>query len=786
MRLSPTLIAVITVSGILGLPSHARGEGLPEESTIAPVAATVVPLNDSAGSREILSPEQVDQSVGQPNQPSADDLIFTTEDSPATVREQVESLAQSPSNPTGSTTAPSLPTNDNTPDPNTPFDPAVPATTEPVTPVPTQETDQAQPGEPAGTPPAGTPAPTPGGTTTPGGQPGQTTPPAEATPGEGATQQPEEPRVLVAEVEVAPPEGFQLDETLIETVYRAIETRPGRTTTRTQLQQDINSIFATGYFSNVRAVPTDTALGVRVTFLVQPNPILQSVQISGNDVLPQSVVDEIFSPQYGEIINLIDFQDGILALNEWYQNNGYVLAQVVAAPQVSPDGVVTLEVAEGVVENIKVRFLNDEGQPVDEEGNPVQGRTREFIVTREFATQPGEVFNQAQVEQDLQRVFGLGIFDDVRLSLEPGETDPRQVDVVVNVTERNTGSVAAGLGFNFTGDLFGTVSYQQDNFGGNNQKFRSEAQVSGRDLLFDVSFTDPWIGGDPYRTSYTAEAFARRSINLNFDGGPNPINLANGDQVRVRRIGTGVTFSRPLAEGWTASLGTQYQRVSTRDGGGRLFTVDANGNPLTQSAAEGGGGTDDLWTVTFGASRDRRNDSFNPTSGSLLRLSTEQSIPIGGGSIFLNRVRAGYSYYIPVSFINISDGPQALAFNFQGGTILGDVPPYEAFALGGTNSIRGFDEGAVGSGRSYAQATVEYRFPLFSFVGGALFVDAGTDLGSGRAVPGAPGPSRGKPGSGIGYGLGLRVQTPLGPLRIDYGLSLGGGGRLHFGIGERF
>jgi outer membrane protein insertion porin family len=582
------------------------------------------------------------------------------------------------------------------------------------------------------------------------------------------------------------PEGQTLDPQLEQTVYDAIETTPGRTTTRTQLQQDINSVFATGFFSNVRALPEDTPLGVKVTFVVQPNPILQSVNVTGNTVLPPEVVEEIFAPQYGQIINLIDFQDGILELNEWYQENGYVLAQVVAAPQVSDDGVVTLEVAEGVVENIQVRFLTAEGETEDEEGNPIRGNTRDFIVTREFTTQPGDVFNQNQIERDLQRVFGLGIFDDVRLSLEPGEADPRQVDVVVNITESNTGSVAAGLGFNFTGDLFGTVSYRQDNFGGNNQKFSAEAQVSGRDLLFDVSFTDPWIAGDPNRTSYTVDAFARRAINLNFDGGPNPINLANGDQVRVRRLGTGLSFSRPLGNGWSASLGTQYQNVSTRDGGGNVFGFDAAGNPLTQSAVEGGGGVDDLWTVNLSASLDQRNDSFNPTSGSLLRLSTEQSIPLGGGSIFMNRLRLGYSYYIPVSFINFSDGPQALAFNVQAGTILGDVPPYEAFALGGTNSVRGFDEGQIGSGRSYVQATVEYRFPLFSFLGGAVFIDAGSDLGSGSSVPGAPGPSRGKPGSGLGYGLGLRVQTPLGPLRIDYGLSINGGGRIHFGIGERF
>lgn len=624
-----------------------------------------------------------------------------------------------------------------------------------------------------------------------------TAPPAEAETEEEepeteeeepATEQVEEeaePRVLVAEVLVESAQG-ELDAELQTIVYNAIETRPGRTTTRTQLQQDINNIFATGFFAAVDAVPEDTDLGVRVTYLVQPNPVLTDVRLSGNQVLPQDVADEIFAEQEGEIINLIEFQDSILELNQWYQDRGYVLAQVIAAPQVSPDGVVTLEVAEGVIEEIEVRFLNDEGEAFNDEGEPVDGRTRDFIVTREFETEPGDVFNQAQIERDFQNVFALQIFEDVVPGLEPGDEDPRKVKVIVNVTERNTGSVAAGLGFNFTGDLFGTVSFRQDNFGGNNQKLTAEAQLSTRDLLFDISFTDPWIAGDPFRTSYTANAFARRAINLNFDGGPDPIDLDNGDRVRIRRLGGGISFSRPLDNGWTVTVGTLVQNVSSRDADGRLFETDAEGNPLTTNAAKGGSGVDDLWTFPVSVAWDRRNDPFNPTSGGVLRLNTEQSVPLGRGSILMNRLRGSYSHYIPVSLINFNEGPQALAFNVQLGTILGDVPPYEAFALGGTNSIRGYDEGEVGSGRSYAQFTAEYRFPLFAFLGAALFLDAGTDLGSGNAVPGSPGPSRGKPGSGFGYGAGLRVQTPLGPLRIDYGFNDQGEGRIHFGIGERF
>ncbi|MEM9804761.1 MAG: BamA/TamA family outer membrane protein [Cyanobacteria bacterium P01_D01_bin.56] len=598
--------------------------------------------------------------------------------------------------------------------------------------------------------------------------------------------QEEEVQVLVAELDVVTLDGSSLDPFLEDIVYQAVTLRPGRTATRSQLQEDINNVFATGYFANVRARPDDTDLGVRVTFGVEPNPVLTGVDIRTDgeeSVLPDEKVDEIFGDQYGQILNLIDFQDGILELNEWYRSQGYVLAQVTAAPQVSDTGVATLIVAEGVIESIEVRYIDEDGNSVDEEGEPIDGKTRSFIVTREFETQPGDVFRQDNIQEDLQRVFGLGIFDDVRLSLDPGDEDPRKVKVVVNIDEANTGSVGAAVGFNLSGDVFGSVSYQQDNLGGNNQNLRTEIQLSERELLFDVSFTDPWIAGDPHRTSYTVNGFNRRSISLIFDGGDTDIDLPNGDTPRVNRLGGGVTFGRPLDNGWSGSMGLQYQRVSIRDGDGDLSPVDQLGNDLSFS----GDGRDDLLSVPVSFVWDQRNNSLAPTSGSLLRLGTEQTIPVGKGTIFFNRLRASYSRYIPVNFLSFGDGPQALALNVQGGTIIGDLPPYEAFSLGGTNSVRGFDEGELGAGRSFAQATAEYRFPLFtSFLGGALFVDYGTDLGTGDDVPGNPAEIRGKPGNGFGYGAGIRVQTPLGALRLDYGFSDEGDGRLHFGIGERF
>jgi outer membrane protein insertion porin family len=711
---------------------------------------------------------------------------------------QLKKIAQGspnePETPIQFNTSPNSPIAPNTPS----FPGSLPIQQQPAT-IPTD------PQAPAVTPALPqTPSPAPTTPIVPGTPPTTPAAPTEtpATPSE--QQAPEEPRVLVSEVLVT---GVSPE--LQQEVYRVIQTQAGRTTTRSQLQTDINAVFATGFFSNVKATPEDTPLGVRVTFEVVANPVLKTVQVQGSQVVPPEVVNRIFSPLYGKTTNFRDLQSGIQELTKYYQDRGFVLAQVTNAkqPQVNPDGTVILQVAEGEIERVQVRFINKEGNAQDAKGNPIRGRTRDYIITRELELKPGSVFNRNVLERDFQRLFGLGLFEDLRPSLDVG-SDPSKVVLVVNVVEKNTGNISLGGGFSSASGLFGSVSYSQQNFGGNNQRLSADVQIGQRDQQYELSFTDPWIGGDPFRTSYTLSLFRRRTISLIFDSGDPEVFLANGDQPRINRTGGGVSFSRPLSKNvferaeWVASLGLQYQRVTASDSQGIRRTVDALGDPLTFDPS----GKDDLFTGQLLVRRDRRDDFFRPIRGSVLQFSTEQSVPIGSGSILFNRLRGSYSFYVPTRLLKLTPEcrdrdprrldqqntpqgrcAQAFAFNVQAGTVVGDLPPYEAFPLGGTNSVRGYDEGALGSGRSFVQATAEYRFPIFSIISGALFFDAASDLGTGSSVPGNPAGVRGKPGSGFGYGIGVRVQAgPLGPIRIDYGINDNGGSNIRFGFGERF
>ncbi|TAF48055.1 MAG: hypothetical protein EAZ68_00430 [Oscillatoriales cyanobacterium] len=805
MRLSAVLVAVLTVSATFGLSNSASGQTSYSEST-EKISAAIPPVE------AIESP---DRNQGELTENPPQNRAVAK----ATKREALKIVAAAPGRgendrePPNRLTEPSPPMATPSLDPKADVesdDRGLPSSSQNSqleakqerNQVPPSETavspasvavDQVKPEESGGIQNAQIPT-----RPAPGTRPTQTRP-APATPEPnripalppGAPQPrptpaptgPAQPQVLVAEVVISGVTGDLQSE-----IYRVITTQPGRTTNRTQLQQDINAIFATGFFKNVRAVPEDTPLGVRVTFIVQANPVLRGVTIVGQQVLPQSIVDESFRDQYGKTLNLRRFEEGVKKINTWYQDNGFVLGQITEAPQVADDGTVTLQVAEGQIESIDVRFLNKEGEATDATGQPIGGNTRRYVITREVEQKPGDIFNRTKAERDLRRVFGLGIFEDVRLALEPGTADPRKARVIVNVIEKNTGSLAAGAGLSSATGLFGTVSYQQQNLGGRNQKLGAEVQIGERQNLFDVSFTDPWIAGDPYRTSYTINVFRRRSISVIFDGGDQEVYLPNGDRPRINRTGAAINFTRPLSRNpfadseWTASVGLQYQRIAITDRKGRRESEDELGNLLSFSNS----GSDDLTTLQAGVVRDRRNDPLRPTSGSLLRFGVEQSIPVGSGSILLNRLRASYSFYLPVKYTNFTPGPQTLAFSFKAGTIFGDLPPYEAFALGGANSVRGYNEGDMGAGRSFLEASVEYRFPIISFIGGALFIDAGTDLGTGKDVPGDPAGIRRKPGSGYGYGLGVRIQSPLGPIRIDYGINDSGDNQIHFGIGERF
>ncbi|HLP88211.1 MAG TPA: outer membrane protein assembly factor [Nostocaceae cyanobacterium] len=558
---------------------------------------------------------------------------------------------------------------------------------------------------------------------------------------------------------------------LEEIIRQVIKTQTGGETSQNQLQKDVAAILDTGLFSSVNVDSRSTNTGFDVVFSVKP-VVVQAIELSEAKVLTYQVALEKFQGQLGKNISPAGLRQVVKDINQWYADNGYTVARVLSI-RPSTNGILTVNVAEGLVRNIRFRFVGEDNKTVDKNGKPVEGRTKADFLRQQLQFKPGQVFQEQAVRADVQRLLQLGLFQNVNVNFEG---DAKNLDLVYELKETGARSVNLGGSYNSEDGLSVILTYQDQNVGGVNDRVTANLGL-GREVLFDTKFVSPYRVNNPDRLGYSINAFRRRETSLTFD---DQIKLPNGDKVREGRIGGGFSLQQQIDK-WDASVGLNYTRTTIRDRQGNIATVDENNNPLSWS----GSGVDDLTTVSFKASRDGRDNPIKPTQGDFLSFSTEQSVPIGQGQISMNRLRANYSQYLPVKFFDTPQ-PQVLAFNFQAGTVIGDLPPYEAFNLGGTNSVRGYDNGDVGSGRSYVLASAEYRFPLFPIAGGVLFADFASDLGSGDTVLGDPAGARDKPGNGFGYGAGVRVDSPLGLIRADYGFNDQGDSRFHFGFGQRF
>ncbi|MEH2467523.1 BamA/TamA family outer membrane protein [Nostoc sp.] len=437
-----------------------------------------------------------------------------------------------------------------------------------------------------------------------------------------------------------------------------------------------------------------------------------------------------------------------------------------------------LEFSQKVVRDIQIRFINHKNELLNDKGQLIKGRTQTNFIIGLLRLKPGQVFREDLLQADLQRLRRLESFNQVDVNREE---DASSVNIIYKIKERRFPSLILGGGSNDDVGLYGRVGYKDANISGLNDKLDTTVQFSTKDVQFNSQFTSRYRPEEPNRLGYSIRSFRSRNISGTFN---EDIRLANGNKVREGRFGGSVGLLRSFDD-WDTSVALNYTRISLRDQEYNVAQVDRLGSPLSVS----GTGIDDLFTISFAVSRDQRDRRDNPTQGSILTLSTEQAIPIGLGNISSNRLQGDYIQYLPVSWIGNgrpTDNPEMLAINLQIGTTFGDFPPSDAFNIGGLNSVRGYGYGKVASSRSYGLASVEYRFPILQSIGGILFSDLASDFGSSETVLGEPGVLRDKPGSGFGYGLGLRLKSSFGLIRGDLGISDQGEVRFEVTTGQRF
>ena len=669
----------------------------------------------------------------------------------------------------------------------------------------------------------------------------------------------EEPRVLISEVLIVGLSEHPEEERLQLEAYEAMQVRPGRRVTRAELQRDLNAVQATGWFSDVRITPENSPLGVRVIVQVEPFPTLSSVVLTPDfEDLPASQIEDTFGADYGRTLNLNDLQKRMKELQTWFSDQGYSLARISGPERVSPDGEVTLKLTQGKVSGIEVEFVNKEGETSDENGNPIGGKTKDWVVTREISIKPGDPFNRTKLEEDIRRLYNTQLFSDIKVSLRPLPEQPGEVVIVLGIVEQSTGQVSGGLGYSQSQGVFGQVQLQDSNLLGRAWNLGLNVTYGQYGALANVNFTDPWIYGDSHRTSFRGSLFVSQQVpqvfqsedtgnirtvdgyadngnkfayNINQDNNPaddtfNSVNKAEkefpnrswfdyeGDAVALRKIGGSFSFSRPLNGGdpfkatpWRALAGLSIANVRPINFAGESRPYGVSTNNFKNGKVKNNdiicvgfncADSNDLVGLRLATTYNNLNDARNPTEGSFFTLSTEQFIGVNEDSPTFNRLRGSYTRFFPVNWLKLHKGcrpkpgeqadcPQAIGFQVKGGKILGEAPPYEAFCMGGSNSIRGWYDCDLAVSKAFGEVTLEYRFPIFSIFQGEVFVDAGTDFDTQSSVPGKPGLLLDKDGSGVSVGTGVIVKTPVGPLRMEVASKdFTGDWRFNLGVGWKF
>jgi outer membrane protein insertion porin family len=548
---------------------------------------------------------------------------------------------------------------------------------------------------------------------------------AQSQPGgEGAAGRDERVKILSIEVRGT---------TRKESVLLAMDTKAGDRVTRAQIQQDLQRVLSLGWFLDVHASRVAGPGGDHLVIEAVENPKLTSVTFTGNTVFSEGELKAVFADQLGETANNQGLQEAREKIRALYEAKGYTLGRVADA-QLSPAGELAVTITEGRIEDVKVA------------GNR---ETKDYVILREVTQKPGDLFNIETMRADLRRVSNTNFFEDIGLRLEPGEGG--KVVVIVDVKEKQTGSVNMGAGFNTQQGLVGIFQISKDNLFGNGQKAGLDLQVGWPTIMGRVDWSDPWIL--PGRTSIGASLYRQRL---------SPFFTPYLDD----RTGLSLTVGRalfgdPVTSPWRGSVSLRGERIGMYD---PRTGLPSPGMTVT------GTGTDYLMQLTGTLSYDTRDLVMNPHDG---WYSTLSLTPAVGNATFVKSTGMVNRYFGITKDLT-------LALGGRFGTLFGGTPIYERFFGAGLDVIRGWPEDGSLQGNNMFISSAELRFPIYDPLAGVAFFDLGT-FWSQKPLPWLE-------DFRYGFGLGVRLNTPLGALRIDYGIrNLSPfAGQFHFNIGQKF
>ncbi|NQT90652.1 MAG: outer membrane protein assembly factor BamA [Candidatus Omnitrophica bacterium] len=472
------------------------------------------------------------------------------------------------------------------------------------------------------------------------------------------------------------------------------------------------------------------------------------IVIKGETIFPEKYIRKILFMKRGEVYNPVGLRTDIVGIQGVYFDKGYMACRVTADTVFKKD-TNTINITFNITEG-SVSYVNE----VRITGNT---STKDEVIRREIRLYPGEKFDGEKLKRSKQRLYDLGYFDEVIFDTEPTKY-PDKKDLVVRVKETKTGEFSFGGGYSSVDRLLGFVQVTQRNFdllnfpsftgGGQNLSIRAELGYVRQNYV--VSFTEPWIFGHPYLFGFDVFNYDRKRKTA--------LGYGYGEQ----RTGGDLRFGKEFTDFDRADLIYKLERVKISD-----VLDDAS------SALKDEEGVNDISSLALTLTRDTTDSKYNPLSGHIMSITGT----LAGGVI------AGDKDFYKVS------GLVDQFFSYKQKLVLelklragwedeyddsSSVPIYERFFAGGANTVRGYKERTIGprdsktgdpiGGESMLIGNAELTYPIFKNFKIAAFYDVGNvwetaeDLCSGDFKSGA--------------GAGIRVKTPIGPIKVDAGYPL--------------
>jgi outer membrane protein insertion porin family len=537
-----------------------------------------------------------------------------------------------------------------------------------------------------------------------------------------------------------------------------------------QLQQDLDAIREhyqdAGHIDVEVGTPRRERQNGRMELVIPinegPKYTIRRIDVTGAKIAPRENILKMFTLKPGDVYSPKKIREDAKKLADAYGSGGYV--DLMVQPQGVPAGSNQLDVIYNIEEGSRA-FV----QRINIVGNI---RTRDKVIRREVLIAPGDIYSTTRVETTKKRLENLGYFS--RVETYPEETGiPGRRDLVVQVEEKRTGSLNFGAGFSTIDSILGFVEVTQGNFDlwnwpnftGGGQKFRARIQygASRKDVV--IQLTEPYFMDQ--RLSLGGDVFYREA---NFFS----------DVYDQRNYGFSITARKPIGRFMSLSLEYRLEEVDIFNVSptvSEVIRIEKGARTKSQVAAS--------WVL------DTRDNPFLSRKGQRVVFTPFISGGFLGGDtqIYGFDLEASQYFHLPGDLILLFNGQVAGVDTWGSGD---RVPIFERLFLGGGNNLRGFGFRDVGprdingepiGGQSLARATVELTAPIIEKVRVAVFYDTGfvnrgsfdystRDLAS-------------------DVGVGLRLDLPIGPLRLDYGFPIrdagyGKGGKFNFNVGYQF